>query len=922
MKSLSVAARIYILGMIVAGGASIAWFAERWTLTPDRYAIAAALGLAAALAQVLKVEGSTRKSSYNLSLVPYALALVLLGPAVAAAVLLVACVVDWVWHRYPYYIQLFNIGALFVALIAASGAAALVPPVAVAPGLLAVTRLGALVTTFVLLNHLFVGIVIYLARGEGFRESGVFGWLTVGMDASLFGLGAAGAYIWTVNPWASLLVAPPLALLYFSLRIPMLQRQAVTDPKTGLYNARYFNDALKRELERAERYERPLTVVMADLDLLRNINNKYGHVAGDIVLKGVADLLRTSVREYDVVARFGGEEFAVLMGETTMAEAERHLEKIRAAIESAGFEVPTSVEPINVTMSFGVAQRSEGESIVDLIHLADLALYQAKLDGRNRVRVAAQPNRAADTPAAIAARGFEVHEELIHLPVAEPSPLVAIASVAPEARPEALHEVGAEHQTLTPPQPMWMSEALIVFVAIVAAGMMLVSLGSRPFAADWLGIAVLAAVVFAAELSGVDIRARDASVSTSVVPFVVSALLFGPHAVAASSVAAAFGAFIKHRSQASRFVFNTSTHIIAGLAAAGAARMLVPAAWSGVGGIALGAVIAGQVVYLVTTSFISLAIALSTGQRPYRVWAERFSWLGPHYLALSLVATASILGYQRGGLLGAVLLMCPMLVLRFGQEQYLEHTREIVDRLRTTNAELERRTERIDGLNRELLVALTNMVELRDPYMLGHSQHVASYAGRIAERMGLPEEVRQRVSTAGLLHDIGKLGIPEALLLKESRLDDAEFEVVRRHTGIGGEIVSQCSSLCGVVSAVRHHHERYDGHGYPDHLRGEQIPLEARILAVADAVEAMASDRPYRHGMAPEAIIAEVEAKAGTQFDPVVADVFVQIVAEEGHDMIVNSALKVAQAAAAACDPSRLVGPASVAAAYSVPRAS
>jgi diguanylate cyclase (GGDEF)-like protein len=890
MKALSGIARFYILGMIVAGVEAAVWFGEHWTLGQQRLWLAAALAVGASAAQVLKVEGATKKSSYNLSLVAYALALVLLGPAVAAAVIAVSCVVDWVWHRYPWYIQSFNIGALLVAVLGASAAAEALPVIATAQ-LQAMARILVVTAAFVLLNHLFVGTVIFVARGESFRESGVFDPMTLAMDASLVGLGALAGFIWEINPWASLLVGPPLALLYFSLRVPMLQRQAVTDPKTGLYNARYFNDALKRELDRSDRYDRPLTVVMADLDLLRNINNKYGHVAGDIVLKGIADLLRLSLREYDIVSRFGGEEFAILLGETTMRDAEGKLERIRSAIECAEFQVPTSVDPIQVTMSFGVAERCAGQTVLDLIHQADLALYQAKREGRNRVRVAhkiAKPGLVA-----VAAEQPE--------PVAVPpdDDLAAVASHPAEPRTVASREA-------QPAQPIWMSEALIVAVALVAAAMFGLATGMHLPHTDWSGVTLFALLVFGAELLSVEIQARDASVSTSVVPFVAGTLLFGPSAVLAMSVAAAFGAFITNRSQASRFVFNASTHLIGGLVAIGAVRLLVTTEISGMGALVLSASIASLAMYAVTSGLVSLAIALTTAERPEHVWFARFRWLAPHYLALSLVAGAALLGYRTAGIVGAVLLMSPMLILRFGQEQYVEHTKEMVVQLRVTNTELERRTERIENLNRELLLALTNMVELRDPYMLGHSQYVADYAERIANRMGLSDDVCDRVVKAGLLHDVGKLGVPEALLLKEGFLDENEREVMQRHTRIGSDIVARCSSLRAIGGAVRHHHERYDGRGYPDRLSGEQIPIEARILAVADSVEAMASDRPYRQGMDPQAIIEEVRRNAGSQFDPRVARVFCEIIEDEGFEMIVNSALKVAQAAADAADPSRL----------------
>ena len=137
--------------------------------------------------------------------------------------------------------------------------------------------------------------------------------------------------------------------------MPQLQAEARVDPKTGLFNARYFASALTEELGRAQRFERPLSLIMADLDLLREINNTYGHLAGDAVLKGIAEVFRAELRHYDVPARFGGEEFSILLPETPPEQALEIAERIRRAIAERLFDVETSSEPIRATVSIGVA---------------------------------------------------------------------------------------------------------------------------------------------------------------------------------------------------------------------------------------------------------------------------------------------------------------------------------------------------------------------------------------------------------------------------------------------------------------------------------------------------------------------------------------------------------------------------------------
>ena len=202
----------------------------------------------------------------------------------------------------------------------------------------------------------------------------------------MLSLGASLAIVWAYNPYALLLFSYPLISILRSPEDPSLGTQNRNDTKTGLFNHGYFMSHLNHELQRANRYDRPLAIIMADLDLLRNINNTYGHLAGDEVFKGIATILKSTVREYDVVARFGGEEFAILMPEATSEKAFERAELIRKTVKSSSFVIPTSVDPIKVTMSLGVATRDDFEQTgEEIIHNADTALYHSKVKGRNLV---------------------------------------------------------------------------------------------------------------------------------------------------------------------------------------------------------------------------------------------------------------------------------------------------------------------------------------------------------------------------------------------------------------------------------------------------------------------------------------------------------------------------------------------------------
>ena len=197
------------------------------------------------------------------------------------------------------------------------------------------------------------------------------------------------------------LVLAPLVVVYRSLQLPSLEMAARLDSKTELFNARYFASALAGELERAKRFERPLSIVLADLDLLREVNNTHGHLAGDAVLRGVADVLRSQLRPFDIAGRFGGEEFAIALPEASHEEALAIAERIRVAVAAAAFRLPSGDGFVTATISLGVATHPECETVDDLIHQADLALYRSKALGRNRVSGTA-PLTAVEPPAPVA----------------------------------------------------------------------------------------------------------------------------------------------------------------------------------------------------------------------------------------------------------------------------------------------------------------------------------------------------------------------------------------------------------------------------------------------------------------------------------------------------------------------------------------
>ncbi len=188
--------------------------------------------------------------------------------------------------------------------------------------------------------------------------------------------------------------------------------------------------------------------------------------------------------------------------------------------------------------------------------------------------------------------------------------------------------------------------------------------------------------------------------------------------------------------------------------------------------------------------------------------------------------------------------------------------------------------ETLSGMIVDVVIAMALAIESRDPYTGGHVMRVTAYSLLLANAAGLSDTDKSILRLGGLLHDIGKVAVPDAILRKPDKLNDAEFEIMKAHASVGHQIISEIPQLMWVGSVVRSHHERWDGAGYPDGLSGERIPLVARVAAIADMFDAMTSDRPYRKGMAFDVAQKEIARCAGTQFDGNLTRYFVDLAPE------------------------------------------
>lgn len=202
---------------------------------------------------------------------------------------------------------------------------------------------------------------------------------------------------------------------------------------------------------------------------------------------------------------------------------------------------------------------------------------------------------------------------------------------------------------------------------------------------------------------------------------------------------------------------------------------------------------------------------------------------------------------------------------------------EQMNTIKKINTELQDKSEELEKAYLDTIGILRQTVEAKDPYTRGHSDRVSEFSVLIGKKMGLDDETLHTLKIGGLFHDIGKIGIPDSILLKESKLSDEEYSQIKNHPTIGAHMLGDAAVFKDIIPIVKHHHERFDGRGYPSQLAGENIPLIARIAAVADTFDAMTSKRTYRDALPLSVVKEEIEKCSGTQFDPKIAKVFLDI---------------------------------------------
>jgi len=269
--------------------------------------------------------------------------------------------------------------------------------------------------------------------------------------------------------------------------------------------------------------------------------------------------------------------------------------------------------------------------------------------------------------------------------------------------------------------------------------------------------------------------------------------------------------------------------------------------------------------FLLNTALVAGVISLSDDHPFLRNWVTNFFWTGPAYVAGAALAAAMILGAQRFGTWALLLSVLPLYVLYFSLRLYADKVRQ------------ERQHGRqMADLYLSVIEALALAIDAKDRTTQRHVRRVQTFAVELGRVMGLPPSDIEALKAGALLHDIGKLAVPEYILCKPGKLTRDEFEKMKIHPRIGAEILDTVHFPFPLTSVVRSHHEKFDGTGYPDSLKGEEIPMAARILAVVDCFDALTSDRPYRRPLSKEEALRYIQAEAGTSYDPRVVEALMQ----------------------------------------------
>ncbi|HWG54953.1 MAG TPA: diguanylate cyclase [Gaiellaceae bacterium] len=693
-----------------------------------------------------------------------------------------------------------------------------------------------------------------------------------------------------------------------------LEREAQTDALTGLYNHRYFHERLRQELTRASAAHESVALVMLDIDDFKKVNDVYGHGVGDEVLSQLADHLRAEVRPSDVVCRIGGEEFAVIVPAGGEREAVALATRLAARLEAAELELAG-----RMSVSIGVAHGPEhAANPRELVACAEAAMMAAKARGKNQL-VLFDDAESTERPEARDARREELRS-IAHLkmlqslggklnrltdvgeigttianelrllidyhncrvflrdgdsvvPVAFQGQLTHGTQSAMKVLETRVGEGFTGHVVATG-QPLLLPDAAKCEFSVPIAGTDEIeeSVIAVPlnYGARTIG-AIVISKLGVAQFDEDDLRLLEVLAGHAAVAL-ENARLYEAQRREAEGAHALLD-FSRDLATA-----ETLDEVFARVVA-GATRILeAPHAslWlqEAPGGDLVGCAAVGYDDRRVEgRRFPAAAVApFLDAREPYVLGPEAYAHLASVPAGGS--GAYAIAPFTVDGRWGAIAVAAPE------SRELAERELDLLGGLAHGAKLAIANASSFESLERTFLStveALANALEARDEYTSSHARWITDTALRVGRELGLDGDALKRLELGALFHDIGKIGIPNSVLLKPGPLTDEERALIETHPELGEKILAPIDQLGDVCTIVRSCHERWDGRGYPDGKSGDEIPLEARIIFACDAFHAMTTDRPYRRRLAAAEALRRLEEAKGTQFDPRVVDVCLRL---------------------------------------------
>jgi len=431
------------------------------------------------------------------------------------------------------------------------------------------------------------------------------------------------------------------------------------------------------------------------------------------------------------------------------------------------------------------------------------------------------------------------------------------------------------------PPPVDYTKPVLLVVSGTCLLAMTAAMATVRAPSDWAGLVLVAVAVFF--MSAVSVRPmkgyEQTFTATSFLQVGV-ALVMGPVGCLTTAVMEAAGIRVRFRSGWFRATFNAAGLFLSNWAAWAAWTLITRLPVHGVLWVGIAALCAGAALHLVNHASLGAVLKAATG-RPIRQTFRAARGVLPYNLTYGYAAAGFVAVYDRFGPVGFSFSLAPVIALQMFLLVQARRTRvheaerdHLLDRLVEKSVQVERSYD-------ATLVALTHALDARDKETEGHSRRVVEYTRLTAIKLGISGDELKLLCHGALLHDIGKIGVPDAILHKPAKLTEEEWQVMRRHPEIGAAMVEEVEYLTEARRIILHHHERWDGRGYPFGLKGTQISLGARAFAVADTVDAITQDRPYRRGRSFDDAREELLVHRGTQFDPDAVDAFLALSEDE-----------------------------------------